>query len=296
MEPWILFTLLAAAMQTIRTAAQKHLSGTVSAMAATLARYLLGLPFAVVYLYALLAAEQSVISWNGLLDARFLVYAALASLAQIAGTVCLVKVLGMRNFAVGTVLSKTEALMTAVLGAVVFGALLLPLAWLAILVGVAGVVVIGFPGTAQRIDLPGVSYGLLSGLGFALTSIWLREASLALPYEPMLSAAFILLVTVSLQSMVCLIWVVASDAQQLRLLWRQRWLVIFIGASSCVGSIGWYTAVSYQDAALVRALGQIELLFAMLVTTLVFRERIHYREGIGLLAIAASVLLLLLMF
>ena len=60
-----------------------------------------------------------------------------------------------------------------------------------------------------------------------------------------------------------------------------------------MGSVGWYTAMTYQDAALVRALGQIELIFAITVSYLLFNEKISSREALGIVAVAGSVLLLL---
>ena len=50
---WIPITLFAVVMQTVRTAGQKHLTTHLDAMAATLVRFLFGLPFVVVYLAAL---------------------------------------------------------------------------------------------------------------------------------------------------------------------------------------------------------------------------------------------------
>ena len=50
METWIIYTLLAASMQAIRTAGQKKLAQHISPMAATLVRYLFGFPVALAYL------------------------------------------------------------------------------------------------------------------------------------------------------------------------------------------------------------------------------------------------------
>ena len=64
--------------------------------------------------------------------------------------------------------------------------------------------------------------------------------------------------------------------------------------SGGLASIGWFTALTLQNATYVRALGQIELIFTFLVTVLVFREKVSPAEigGIGLIAVGILVLLL----
>ena len=50
LESWIFWSLLAATMQSVRTAGQKYLTADVSPLGATLVRYLFGLPFIAIYL------------------------------------------------------------------------------------------------------------------------------------------------------------------------------------------------------------------------------------------------------
>src|ERR1044072_2877391 len=54
---WIVFTVLAAAAQTIRTATQRELTATLGTAGATHVRFLFGLPFALVFLLVVLAAS-----------------------------------------------------------------------------------------------------------------------------------------------------------------------------------------------------------------------------------------------
>jgi drug/metabolite transporter (DMT)-like permease len=295
MEPWILFTLLAALMQSVRTAGQKKLALALSPMATTLVRYLFGLPFALLYLGILLAGSTATPVLGRLFNPEFLIYATLASIAQIAATVWLVRVLSLRNFAVGIVLSKTEAMQVAVLGLVFFGATLTALGWLAIFIGALGVLLLSLPGAGQRADFHSVGLGLLSGIGFAFTALWLRQASLSLDGSHVQNAGLTLAYTVTLQSLICVIVVGLKEVRQFAVIGKQLSLCWFVGATSCLGSVGWYTAMSYQNAALVRSLGQVELIFAAVITYLFFGERISIREFAGMAAIALSVVLLLLL-
>ena len=58
--------------------------------------------------------------------------------------------------------------------------------------------------------------------------------------------------------------------------------------------IGWFTAFTIQNASYVRALGQVELIFTFLATTLFFKEKVSRTELIGIVMVAGGIVLLLL--
>ena len=64
--------------------------------------------------------------------------------------------------------------------------------------------------------------------------------------------------------------------------WRRgaaRRKAVLIGLTSVGGSLGWFVAFTLQTAAYVNALGQIELIFSLIVSTLVFKEKLYsYRD------------------
>jgi drug/metabolite transporter (DMT)-like permease len=73
--------------------------------------------------------------------------------------------------------------------------------------------------------------------------------------------------------------------------WR---LCLFVGITSVLGSIGWFTGASYQNAAYVKALGQVEFFITLILTYRLFKERISMIEYLGMFLILASVVILLL--
>ena len=73
--------------------------------------------------------------------------------------------------------------------------------------------------------------------------------------------------------------------------WR---LCFFVGLTSLLGSIGWFTAASYQTAAYVKALGQVEFFITLMLTYRVFKEKVTLKEYLGMLLIIISVVVLLL--
>jgi drug/metabolite transporter (DMT)-like permease len=68
----------------------------------------------------------------------------------------------------------------------------------------------------------------------------------------------------------------------------------WIGLTSMAGTFCWFTAFTLQNAAYVKAVGQVELIFGILGTVLIFRERISGREWLGMALLSGSILALVL--
>ncbi len=294
---WIYFTLLAATMQAIRTAGQKQLSGKLNSMATTAVRYVYALPFAWGYLWWMLEfREVSVPTLNN----DFLSYALIACVTQIIGTACLVAAFRYKNFAVATSLAKTEAIQVAIVGALLFAAPLSVMGWFSVIVGVIGVFFVSkvkfntremFAGSDA---VSGLLFGLGAGLGLAITTLLIRESSLALNTDLLVSAAITLVFMITVQTIISLFYVYFQDKKQLALMLINWRLCLFVGVTSVLGSIGWFTATSFQTAAYVKALGQVEFFITLALTYRLFKEKITLIEYIGMLLIILSVVILLL--
>ena len=294
MELWIYFTLLAAFMQAIRTAGQKQLTQHLNAMATTGVRYIYALPFAWLYLWWV--ADYRALEIPSL-NTQFLQYALIACVMQIIGTVCLVAAFKYRNFAVATSLAKTEAIQVAVVGALLFSASLSYMGWFSVIIGVVGILLVSkvkftFKDVLQN---PGAGFGLASGLGLAITTLLVRESSLALNSDLLLSAAVTLTFMITVQSLISIVYVYCQDKQQITNMFNQWRLCLFVGLTSVIGSIGWFTAMSFQQAAYVKALGQVEFFITLFITYRIFKEKISATEYLGMLLIVISVLVLLLL-
>lgn len=288
---WIFFTLFAAVMQSVRTAAQKRLAGQLSALGVTYARYLFGLPIALVYGVALQVDVHTAWLAPGMVWLVIL----FGGILQIIATWALVSVFKWRNFAAGTTFAKTEALQTAVLGA----AIGLPLAlggWLAVFVGVIGIVALSYPANFRSLRAwltPATGLGLLSGFGFALSSLSIHYSSQHLGLSPIQAASVVLASMIMMQLVLMTLWFLWRDIGVFRLILQHwRWAA-FIGLTSALGSIGWFTAMSLQNPALVKTLGQVEFFVTLLITWRIFHEPIGKKEGLGMALILASVVLLL---
>lgn len=294
---WIYFTLLAATMQAVRTAGQKQLSGKLNSMATTAVRYVYALPFAWGYLWWVLEYREVAVPD---LNTEFLSYALIACVTQIVGTACLVAAFRYKNFAVATSLAKTEAIQVAIVGALLFAAPLSMMGWFSVVVGVIGVFFVSkikfnlrdvLAGTDA---LAGLSFGLAAGLGLAVTTLLIRESSLALHTDLLVSAAITLVFMITVQSFISIAYVVIQDKKQIGLMLGHWRLCLFVGITSVLGSIGWFTGASLQTAAYVKALGQVEFFITLALTYRIFKEKITMIEYLGMFLIILSVVILLL--
>ncbi len=67
-----------------------------------------------------------------------------------------------------------------------------------------------------------------------------------------------------------------------------------VGVAGVLTSIGWFTAFTMENAAHVRALGQIELVFTFAASVFFFRERTNWVEVLGIFLVGGGILTLVL--
>lgn len=298
MSLWIPVTLAAAIFQTLRFMLQKSLStATLTAAGATFARFAYSAPLIVLALAGYLS-----VSGRGLppLSATFWAYALIGGTTQILATVCVVALFGSRNFAVGVTFTKTEVILTALVGLLVLGegvsraglgAILLALVAVLLLSKTPGVAASWWRHLRSRASVLGLSSGVL----FAIASVCYRGASLELgDLEPALRAAITLAAVVSFQMIAMGLWLFWRDRAELRAVWRARSVAVWIGLLSMAGSFCWFLAFTLQNAAYVKALGQVDLMLSALASVLFFHERISRREIAGMAVLGVGILALVL--
>jgi uncharacterized membrane protein len=60
------------------------------------------------------------------------------------------------------------------------------------------------------------------------------------------------------------------------------------------GSVCWFNAMTLENAAYVRTLGQVELILSLLTSYIVFKERSTRYEIVGMVMIVIGIIILLL--
>lgn len=304
MQTWIVITIAAAFLQNIRSAMQKHLKGVMGTTGATFVRFGYGVPFALVYLAIL---------WRGfdrplpVPDAHFFLWAVIGGLSQIAATFLLVHLFSFRNFAVGTAYSRTEPAQAALFALIFLGEAASRGTLVAIAISVVGVMIISVARTPLSVTSLVTSVftrtagiGLLSGTFFGLSAVSYRSASLALaPSLPapdfVMQASFTLGFVILLQTVTMLVWILIREPDELKRVvkaWRPGLLVGFAGASA---SFGWFMAMTLQQAAIVKVVAQVEMLFTFASAVFIFREWINKLEVLGCLLIVLGVVMLLVL-
>ena len=287
---WIFFTFLAASMQAWRNAFQSQLSRDVNIAGVTLARFIWATPIAIVYLVGLYLWQPVGLPFITL---KFSAYVLGASAMQIIATALMVKLFKMKNFAVGAGLAKSEALVAAMLGVLFFGTHLSSLGWIGVMIGGIAVFMMSSKQGFKQLSLSTVLLGLACGTAFALTSLWVREASLSLDLPFPHRAAWVLLFVVAIQTTVLLIYSYAVDKNTIDGLLQRPKLTLLTSATSCLGSIGWFSAMSLQAVPYVKTLGQIEVFFTLLIATFWLKDKVKIKDMMGLLLIALAAMLVM---
>lgn len=298
MDAWIIITIGAAFAQSLRFMLQKQLkSAGLSTAGATFARFVFAAPVVVVIavIYAWATGQGT-----PQMPPVFWVYVAVGGTSQILATMCVVALFSHRNFAVGITFKKTEVLLSVLIGFVILGDRVSNLALCAIIIGIAGVLLLSDPPKAsgpwhKRVMNRAVALGLTSGLFFGFSGVSYRGASLSLGdgdtfYRAIVAMAFVIV----FQLVAMLIWLKWREVGQITKVisaWRG---VALVGITSMVGTMCWFSAFTLQSAGYVNAVGQIELLFSLIIGALVFGEKVSRREWQGLLLLTVSIVMLVL--
>lgn len=299
MELWIPITLAAAFLQNLRSATQKHLKSVMGTTGATFVRFGFGLPFALLFLWALAAFGGHAVPAP---DRRFLLWVAVGAFGQIGGTFLLVHLFSHRNFAVGTAYSRTEPAQAALFALVFLGERTGPGSLAAIAISVLGVMLISvahmhmsWRNMIASVFARNALVGLASGALFGVAAVAYRAASLALGGPNfMMQAAVTLVWALALQTLAMSAWMAWKDRAEFARIARSWKPSLFTGFAGASASFGWFMAMTLQQAAMVKALGQVEMLFTFAASVFVFRERINRIETAGCILIVAGIVVLVL--
>ncbi|HEY4972331.1 MAG TPA: DMT family transporter [Steroidobacteraceae bacterium] len=288
---WVIFTVVAAAGQTTRNAMQRELTASLGAVGATHVRFLFGFPFALIFLAAVLGiTHQGLPATNG----TFWIWVIVGAMTQIGGTALMLMTMEERSFVVTVAYLKTEPLFVAVLGLIFLHDPLTMGMVAAIVIATAGVVLISLrTGAVVGSGWRPAMFGLTSGALFGVSAIGYRGAILALHLPGyVLPATFTLAVGLVVQATVLTIWLAVTDRGVLASIFRLWRPSLFAGFMGAAASEFWFLAFALATAASVRTLGLIDVLFAQMVSHILFRQKTTMREAIGIaLLIGGAVLL-----
>ncbi len=294
-EIWIPITIFAAFSQNLRSIYQKKLQKNISNISSTYTRFLFGLPFVFIYFLFLYNYSNTTFLVSNI-NLQFIFYCLIGGISQIIATFLLLKIFMTNNFSVATAYSKTEPIQAAFFGFIILSDPISFIGFIGIVIGLIGIMITSIKKVNLTINFFNLSvfYGLLSGSLFGLAAVLFRGASHSLfSIDYILTSSFTLLIAIGIQTLILTIYILFKDIKQFYLLclnWKDGLIVGFFGAFA---SICWFYAMSVQNVAYVRALGQIELIFTILASIFYFKEKIIKTEILGILITLIGILIIL---
>ena len=300
---WVEISIAAGVFLTLRNALARTLSGRVSPVLISWARFAFNLPFSGPAVLMLMAA-------SGLpqLSFAFYGYCFLTGVTQILANIALVSAFQHTNFAQAIVLHKLEVLFTALCGVVFFAEHPSALGWVGISASSLGVMLMNLGkagGPAGWRRALHFDWGALLAVGCAVflvfASFLLKEATTEFAvlnphfgtsrFEAAVHAVFhttwmeVVLLTAYLW------WLKREELPNITTHWRRMSL---IGAASFGGSICAFWSYSLTLVVYAKAVAQIEAVVAIGLALVLWGEQEVWRQLPGMVLVVSGIALILL--
>ena len=296
---WIWVTIAAALSQSLRTAQQKNLQPVLGNLGASFVRFSYAIPFAwawIIFYSIIFDVELPE------LNLLFFFWVTIAGLTQIIFTVLLITLFSHRSFAAGTAFSKTEVLQAAIFEAIILGYIVNFKLGFAIILGVIAVFLLSlakskltFKNLLNSLFTKQAALGLGSGAFLGFCTVAYRAATDSLGNgDLIMNASFTGGISVLIQTVIMGAWMIRYANNELILTfkhWRGSSLVGLFGA---ITTACWFYAFSANAVAPVRALGQIELVIALLISILFFKEKPTVKEILAIFLLILSIVLVVI--
>ena len=283
---WIVTSILGAFFQNARSSIQKRLNTEMSLMASTYVRFAFSLPILLtVFLiyfgnfdYFLTAIQNS----------NFVFYVILASVLQISFTLLFLYLLKFTNFLVGTALSKTEVIQIAFFEFIILRDYLNFYALLGIMISTIGVIIFSTKDLKNIINSffsKSTVVGLFCGTLLALSVVFYRGSMEFIDFsnKNFDKALLTLFAATIIQTSLITLYLVFFEISEFKKLKSNIKLSALAGLFGFSATISWFYSFSLVQAALVRAVGQIELLFSYISSRFMFKEKIKFIEIFGII-------------
>ena len=274
---WVIFTVLAAFFQNLRTSLQKRLNKNLSLVASAYVRFAFALPFAFIIFFInfrSLDIVQIILDQN-----NFIYYTFLGAIFQVIFTLLLLYLFKFSNFVVGTSLSKTEVIQIAIFEYIILKDKLNLFGIIGIIVATIGVIVITikdvklfFRNFFSKVTLIGLTTGLILGLSV----VYFRAAALSLEnfssnFDKAITTLFFGLF---IQTAVVTTYLLIFEKSEFKKFYQNKVEICLTGLAGFLATLSWFFAFTLIQASFVRAVGQIEILFSYMSSKYLFKEKI----------------------
>lgn len=291
---WIFYTIAATILQTFRNLEQKSLNKTLDYLTVSWSRFILPFPLAIAVV---------VFSFDKI-NLQFFNYCLITAIAQIGGNICLLKTFKSKNFSIGIAFYKTEVLQTMIIGLLFFNDHISAAGFIAIIITTIGVILMsgsvfnhGIKRFIRSLGNDAVFFGILCGLFFSISAFSLKFASqtlLPLGYSKITSPLTVLMWVIFFQNILFSTIKLFQKrfTQDLKSLFLSENKYIFLKTTilSFLGSICWFIAFSLGKVVYVKVVGQLELIFAILISNFILKEKLNNFEVYGITFTAFGIL------
>ena len=293
---WIVTSVLGAFFQNARSSIQKKLNTEMSLMASTYVRFAFSLPILFVVFFIYFGNfNYFIISVQ---NSNFITYVILASILQISFTLLFLYLLKFTNFLVGTALSKTEVIQIAFFEFIILKDYLNFYALLGIMISTIGVIIFSTKDLKNIINSffsKSTVVGLLCGTLLALSVVFYRGSMEFLEFtnKNFDRALLTLFAATIIQTSLITFYLLLFEITEFKKIKSNIKLSSLAGFFGFSATISWFYSFSLVQAALVRAVGQIELLFSYISSRFMFKEKIRYIEIFGIIIFIFGLILVI---
>ena len=293
---WIVTSVLGAFFQNARSSIQKKLNTEMSLMASTYVRFAFSLPILFVVFFIYFGNfNYFIISVQ---NSNFITYVILASILQISFTLLFLYLLKFTNFLVGTALSKTEVIQIAFFEFIILKDFLNFYALLGIMISTIGVIIFSTKDLKNIINgffSKSTVVGLLCGTLLALSVVFYRGSMEFLEFsnKNFDRALLTLFAATIIQTSLITFYLLLFELTEFKKIKSNIKLSSLAGFFGFSATISWFYSFSLVQAALVRAVGQIELLFSYISSRFMFKEKIRIIEIFGIVIFIFGLILVI---
>ena len=298
---WIFAAIFAAACQTARSAFQKNMISKLGDYGAAYIRFCYALPFT-----TLIWLTWISIPGNNIPDLSIysIVMCLVGSIFQVLFTYVLMKVFSHKNFATGIAFSKTEVILIAGLEIMLLSAAFSISIMFGIILGVISVLLLSYAKKADSVSKTfilllksimsiGTLVGLLSGLLLAGSVVAFRVSIISVDAPLLDKSLFISFIAIVFQTIFVGFYLFIYKRNEFQAVIKYWKPSLPAGLCGTGATFGWFVAFGLTTAAEVRAVGQIELIFSILLSVLFFKEKIKKTELTGIILLGLSILIII---
>jgi drug/metabolite transporter (DMT)-like permease len=139
----------------------------------------------------------------------------------------------------------------------------------------------------------GTLIGLLSGLLLAASVVAFRMSIISVEAPLLDKSLLISVIAIIFQTVIVGLYLFRFQKNQFLAVFKYWKPSLPAGICGTGATFGWFVAFGLATAAEVRAVGQTELIFSILISMIIFKEKIKKTELIGIILLAISILIII---